>query len=104
MTLVIPDVPRVELKGVSGSYPSNVISFIHAQRSIERGCLSYSNFIKDTSVESPSMDFVLMVQEFPDVFSFDLPSVPPNKAIDFAIYLEPGTKPISIPPYNMPLA
>ena len=42
-----------------------------------------------------------MVQEFPDVFPSDLPGVPPDRDIDFAIDLEPGTKPISIPPDHM---
>ena len=42
-----------------------------------------------------------MVQEFPDVFPEDLPGVPPVCEIDFSIDLEPGTKPISIPPYRM---
>ena len=42
-----------------------------------------------------------MVQEFLDVFPSDLPGVPPDRDIDFAIDLEPGTKPISIPPYRM---
>ena len=92
---------RVEWKSVSGSYPSKVISFIRAQRLVETWCLSYLVFIRDTSVEPPPMESVPMVQEFPDVFPSDLPGVPPDRDIDFAIDLEPGTKPISIPPYRM---
>ena len=42
-----------------------------------------------------------MVQEFLDVFPSDLPGVPPDRDIDFDIDLDPGTKPISIPPYCM---
>ena len=101
MTLAMPCVPRVEWKSVSGSYPSKVIFFIRAQRMVERGCLSYIAFIRDTSVEPPSMDSVPVVQEFLDVFPSDLPDVPPDRDIDFSIDLEPGTKPISIPPYRM---
>ena len=97
----MPGVPRVEWKSVSGSYPRKVISFIRAQRLVERGCLSYLAFIRDTSVEPPPMDSVPVVQEFPDVFPSDLPGVPPDRDIDFAIDLEPGTKPISIPLYHM---
>ena len=63
--------------------------------------MSYLAFIRDTSVEPPPMDSVPVVQEFPDVFPSDLPGVPPDRDIDFAIDLEPGTKPISIPPYRM---
>ena len=53
VTLAMPGVPRVEWKSVSGSYPRKVIFFIRAQRLVERGCLSYLAFIRDTSVEPP---------------------------------------------------
>ncbi|XP_069145475.1 uncharacterized protein [Solanum lycopersicum] len=67
-TLVaMPGVPRVEWKSISGSYPTKVISFICAQRLMERECLSYLAFIQDTSVEPPSMDSVPVVQEFLDI-------------------------------------
>ncbi|XP_069150333.1 uncharacterized protein [Solanum lycopersicum] len=101
VTLAMPGVPRVEWKSVSGSYPSKVISFLRAQRMVERGCLSYLAFIRDTNVESPPMDSVPLVQKFLDVFPSNLPGVPPDRDINFAIDLEPGTKPISIPPYRM---
>ena len=55
-------------------------------------------FFRDTSVEPPPMDSVPVVHEFFDVFPSDLPSVPLDRDIDFAIDLEPGTKPISILP------
>ncbi|WMV24730.1 hypothetical protein MTR67_018115, partial [Solanum verrucosum] len=35
------------------------------------------------------------------MFPNDLPSMPPVRDIDFCIDLEPGTRPISIPPYHM---
>ena len=63
--------------------------------------MSYLDFIRDTSVEPPYMDSVPVVQEFLDVFPSDLPGFPPDRHIDYAIDLEPGTKPISIPPYRM---
>ena len=42
-----------------------------------------------------------MVCEFSEVFPTDLPGMPPDRDIDFCIDLEPGTRPISIPPYRM---
>ncbi|XP_049381184.1 uncharacterized protein LOC125845686 [Solanum stenotomum] len=101
VTLAIPGIPRVEWRGTSGSYPNRVISHIRAQRMIDRGCLSYLAFIWDVGAESPAMESIPMVQEFPDVFPEDLPGVPPVRDIDFSINLESGTKPISIPPYRM---
>ena len=35
------------------------------------------------------------------MYFFDLLGVPPDRVINFAIDLEPGTMPISIPPYRM---
>ncbi|XP_069148015.1 uncharacterized protein [Solanum lycopersicum] len=85
VTLVMTGVPRVEWKNVCGSYPSKVISFIRAQRLLERGCLSYLTFIRYTSVEPPPMEYVPVVQLLLDVFTSDLPGVPPDSDIDFAI-------------------
>ena len=53
------------------------------------------------SREGPSVDSVPVVREYADVFPTDLPCLPPERDIDFAIDLEPGTRPISIPPYRM---
>ena len=87
VTLAMPGIPRVEWKSASGSYPSKVISFIRAQKLVERGYLSYLAFIQDTSLEPPSMDSVPVFQEFLDVFPSDLPGVPSDRDIDFAIDL-----------------
>ena len=35
------------------------------------------------------------------MFPADLPGMPPDRDIDFCIDLEPGSRPISIPPYRM---
>ncbi|XP_070003676.1 uncharacterized protein [Nicotiana sylvestris] len=51
--------------------------------------------------ESSTIDLVLVVQEFADVFPSNLPSMPPDHDIDFCIDLALGTQPISIPPYRM---
>jgi hypothetical protein len=37
---------------------------------------------------------VLVVNEFPDVFTEQLPSMPPDRDIEFVIYLKPGAAPI----------
>ena len=41
------------------------------------------------------------MHEFPDVFSEELPGLPPDRELEFAIHLLPGTAPILIPPYRM---
>ena len=48
-----------------------------------------------------SIESVSVVREFLDVFPADLPGMPPDRDIYFCIDLEPGTRPISIPPNRM---
>jgi len=43
-----------------------------------------------------------VVCEYADVFSDDLPGMPPDRDIEFVIELHPGTAPISKRPYRMP--
>jgi hypothetical protein len=45
-----------------------------------------------------------VVGDYPDVFPDELPGMPPNRDIEFAIELQPGTTPISKRPYRMPVA
>ncbi|MDX7384661.1 hypothetical protein, partial [Enterobacter hormaechei] len=63
---------------------------------VEKGCLSYLAFVRDVSAETPVIYYVPVVCDFPDVFPADLPSMPPDRDIDFSIDLVPGTQPISI--------
>src|ERR1041385_5491988 len=50
---------------------------------------------------APLLEEVRVVCEFPDVFPEELPGIPPVRAIEFVIELEPGTQPISRHPYKM---
>jgi hypothetical protein len=52
-------------------------------------------------VQGTSLDEIRVVQEYPDVFLKDLPSMPPDYDIEFIIDLLPGTPPISKRPYRM---
>ncbi|XP_070036765.1 uncharacterized protein [Nicotiana tomentosiformis] len=47
------------------------------------------------------IESVPVVRDFPDVFSADLPGMPPDRDIDFGIDLFTGTQSISIPLYRM---
>ena len=42
-----------------------------------------------------------IVQKFPEVFLNDITELPPEREVEFAIDLVPGTSPISIAPYRM---
>jgi len=53
-------------------------------------------------VEEKKVENIPMVCEYPDVFSDELPGMPPGRAVEFAIELQPGTAPISRRPHRMP--
>jgi hypothetical protein len=54
-------------------------------------------------IESP-VERIPVVCEYPDVFPDELPGMPPDRDIEFAIQLQPRTAPISKRPYRMPPA
>jgi hypothetical protein len=47
------------------------------------------------------LDEIPVVCEYPDVFPDELPSMPPDRDVEFLIELQPGTAPISKRPYRM---
>jgi hypothetical protein len=47
------------------------------------------------------LEDIHVVREFSDVFPDDLPRLPPERAIEFKIELQPGTAPIAKGPYKM---
>ena len=53
------------------------------------------------SMEAKSLEEVLVVNEYPDVFPEELPGMPPDRDIEFVIDLVPGTAPIAKRPCRM---
>jgi hypothetical protein len=49
------------------------------------------------------LEDIQVVWEFPDVFPEDLPGMPPERAIEFKIELQPGMAPIANALYKMSL-
>ncbi|XP_070020687.1 uncharacterized protein [Nicotiana sylvestris] len=101
MKLAMPGLPQLECRGTLDYTPSRVISFLKAQRMVEKGCDAYLAYVRDVSIDNPTVESVPIVRDFPNVFPADLPSMPPDRDIDFGIDLLSGTQPISIPPYRM---
>ena len=56
---------------------------------------------KNRECETPSIETILIVREFQEVFPNDLLGVPPKQEFDFDIDLLSDTNPILIPPYRM---
>ena len=47
------------------------------------------------------LEDIPIVKDYPDVFPKDLPSLTPEREVEFTIDLAPGTAPISKAPYRM---
>jgi hypothetical protein len=47
------------------------------------------------------LEDIHVVREFSDMFPDDIPGMPPERAIEFKIELQPGTAPIAKAPYKM---
>ncbi|XP_070018241.1 uncharacterized protein [Nicotiana sylvestris] len=101
VTLALLGVPRLEWRGTPGHSTRSVISYMNARRIVEKGCLAYLAYVRDSSVEVPSMDYVPVICEFSEVFPLDLLGMPSDMDINFCIDLAPGTQPISIPSYRI---
>ena len=64
-----------------GDYTSNpvrIISFLRAKKMVSKGCLAFLAHLKDDTTQVPSIESVLVVREFLDVFPADLLGMPPN--------------------------
>ena len=97
-----PGEEQFVFNGVPRQRKLQVISAMKAKRMLNRGCMGYLASVMDTTVEQTlKSEDVSVVQEFLEVFPEDLPSLPPEREIEFVIDLLPGTAPISKAPYRM---
>ena len=51
--------------------------------------------------KSKELSMISVVAEFSDVFTDELPGLPPKRAVEFGIDLAPRVTPISKAPYRM---
>jgi hypothetical protein len=47
------------------------------------------------------LEDIHVIREYPDIFPDELPGMPPERAIEFKIELQPGTAPVAKAPYKM---
>ncbi|KAH0696028.1 hypothetical protein KY289_013510 [Solanum tuberosum] len=90
-----------EWKGDTATPKRRFISYLKARRMITKGCIYHLVHTHDIDAEPPTLQSIPVVNEFLDVFPDELPSIPPEREIDFAIDMLPSTQPISFPPYRM---
>ena len=99
-----PGEAMLEWSGHIATPRGKFISYLKARKMIRKGCLYHLVRVHDLEAESPTLQSVPVVNEFPDVFPNELPGLPPKREVEFTIDLLPDTQPISIPPYRMSLS
>ena len=92
---------KVTFIGERSNHLSNVISVATARMMVRKGCEAYLAYVVDIEKVKPSSSNILIVCDYPDVFSKELPRLPPRREIEFAIDIVPGAAPTSITPYRM---
>ncbi|KAL4290851.1 hypothetical protein GQ457_14G016830 [Hibiscus cannabinus] len=92
---------EVVLTGTRRGFMTNVISVLAAGRKIEKGCEAFLAFILDAKKFDSDLSNIRTVQDFPEVFPEELPSVLPHHDVEFDIELLSGTNPVSVTPYRM---
>ena len=91
----------IQFKGDCVSASTYLISAATARRMLRKGCEAYLAYVVDTEKSQLKIEDIPVVNEFIDVFPDELPGLPPERVVDFAIDLQPGTTPISRAPYRM---
>ncbi|XP_070025706.1 uncharacterized protein [Nicotiana sylvestris] len=96
-----PGEPILEWKGNTALSRGRFICYLKARKMIRKRCIYDLVQVQDVEVESPTIQSIHVMNEFPDVFPDELPSLPLEGEIEFSIDLLLDTHPISIYPYRM---
>ena len=101
VTLRTPNDDEVIFIGERSNHLFNVIFAATVRKMVQEGCETYLAYVIDTVKARPSVSDIPTVSDFQDVFLEELPGLPPQREIKFAIDIVPGATPASITPYRM---
>ncbi|KAL8126782.1 hypothetical protein AgCh_013900 [Apium graveolens] len=95
----MPDERMVTFKGQKEA--KKFLTMIQAKKLLRQGCEHFIAYMIDRIQDLAKLEDIPVVNEFLDVFPDELPGLPPDREIEFAIDLAPGTEPASKTPYRM---
>ncbi|KAL7592157.1 uncharacterized protein LOC111921540 [Lactuca sativa] len=78
-----------------------LIPRIRAQKCSQMKNDTFFSHVEDKTKEEASIQNIPVACDFPDVFSEEFPGIPPERQIEFRIYLVPGATPITKSPYRL---
>ncbi|GKA55549.1 hypothetical protein Tco_0754621, partial [Tanacetum coccineum] len=89
------------IRGDQSGTRLNIISCVKTQKHIKRGCCTFLAHITEKKLKEKRLEDVPIVCDFPEVFSEDLPGLPPPRQVEFQIELVPGVAPVARAPYRL---
>ena len=78
-----PDERIIMFKGQKQT--KKFLTMIQAKKLLQQGCEHFVAYVIDKSQEPAKLEDIPVVNEFPDVFPDELPGLPPDREIEFAI-------------------
>ncbi|KAA0031856.1 gag protease polyprotein [Cucumis melo var. makuwa] len=96
-----PSMASFKFKAEGSRLLPKVISAMRASKLLSQGTLSILASMVDTGEVDVSLSLEPVVRDYPDVFSEELPGLPPHREIEFAIELEPGFIRPSVSPFGV---
>ncbi|GAB2266340.1 hypothetical protein Dimus_037888 [Dionaea muscipula] len=97
----MPDETELVFEGERKDVSVGFIYALCARKLLRKGCSGFIAYVIDSEKAEQEIEDFPIMNEFLDVFPEDLPGLPPDREVEFAIGLEPGTRPISKVPYRM---
>ncbi|XP_071739871.1 uncharacterized protein [Rutidosis leptorrhynchoides] len=79
----------------------NLIWCSKDQKYLRKGCNIILAHVSKPDLEERRLDDVVVVRNFPEVFSEDLPGLMPHRAVEFQIDLVPGADLVARAPYRL---
>ena len=96
----IPGQPEFSFEGKDKDRPLHMISALRASSLLRKGFQGFLAYVVSNESDL-RLDDILIVRDFPYVFLYKLPSLSPEREVEFTINLVLGTPPISKTPYRM---
>jgi len=78
-----------------------LVSVIKARKLLGKGCEGFLCHVMKIEDAKPSLEDIPVVKEFSDVFSDEIPGMPPLREVEFCVDLTPEAAPISRAPYHI---